>query len=111
MIGWRSVVALRSTGLPRIVVGIGLLAMSVLALFAPLATGTWSLQFLSLFPFAVGLTELYTAVRSAELRISPASYASGFLAIAAAVLLFVSPALAVSGLSSFCSDFVLSTVH
>ena len=37
LIGWRTVVALRSTGLPRMVVGLGLIAMSVLALAAPLA--------------------------------------------------------------------------
>jgi Calcineurin-like phosphoesterase len=71
--------------------------MSVLALAAPLATGTWSLQFLSLFPFAAGLAELYTAVKSPELRPHPASYLTAILAIAAAVLLFLSPALVVAG--------------
>ena len=83
---------LRSTRLPRMVVGIGLIAMSVLALAAPLAAGTWSLQFLSLFPFVVGLTELYATARDPALRTRPASYFSGFLAVAAAIPLFLSPA-------------------
>ena len=94
---WRSLIGLRPVRLPRMVVGISLIAMSVLALAAPLAAGTWSLQFLSLFPFTVGLTELYTTVSSRELRARPASYATGFLAIVAAMLLFVSPALVAAG--------------
>jgi uncharacterized membrane protein HdeD (DUF308 family) len=94
---WRSLIGRWPNRLPRMVVGVGLIAMSVLALVAPLAAGTWSLQFLSFFPFAVGLTELYTAVNTPGLRIRPSSYLSGFVAIAAAVLLFVSPALVVAG--------------
>src|SRR5262245_47877034 len=93
---WR-LVGLRPVGLWRMVVGFGLIAMSLLALAAPLAAGTWSLQFLGLFPFAVGLTELYTVIRNPELRARPASYLAGFLAIAVAVLLYLSPALVAAG--------------
>ena len=91
--GWRSRMGCRRPRLPRIVVGIGLIALSVLALAAPLAAGTWSLQFLSLFPLTVGLTDLYTVSRNPALRARLVSYFSGFLAIAAAIPLFLSPAL------------------
>jgi len=78
-------------------IGAGLITISVLAFAAPLATGTWSLQFLSLLPFVAGLNDLYTAVRTPETRPHIISYLSGFLAIASAVLLFLSPALVVAG--------------
>src|SRR3954454_20416092 len=81
----------------RVAIGVGLIAMSVLAIAAPLATGTWSLQFLSLFPLVVGLNDLYTAVRTTGTRTHALSYLAGFLAISLAVLLFLSPALVVAG--------------
>ena len=102
---WLSLVGLRSVGLPRMVGGISLIAMSVLAFAAPLAAGTWSLQFLSLFPFTVGLTELYAALNTQELRTRPSSYLTGFLAIAAAVLLFLSPALVAAGVVALLLGF------
>src|SRR3954470_12913982 len=86
-----------SAGVLRLAVGGGLMAMSVLALAAPLATGTWSLQFLSLFPLIVGPNDLYSAVRTPETRTHILSYLRGFLAIGSAVLLFLSPALVVAG--------------
>ena len=81
----------------RIVVGVGLIAVSLLALAAPLTTGTWSVQFLSLFPLAVGLSDLHSTVTNPQLRAHPTAYATCMLALAAALLLFVSPSLAVSG--------------
>ena len=104
---WRSLIGLRPVGRRRTVVGIGLIAMSVLALAAPLAAGTWSLQFLSIFPFAIGLTELYTALNTPQLRIRPSSYLTGFVAIAAAVLLFLSPALAAAGVVVLLLGFLV----
>jgi hypothetical protein len=86
-----------SAGVLRLAIGGGLIATSVLALAAPLATGTWSLQLLSLLPFVVGLNDLYTAVRTPETRTHIISYLRGILAIASAVLLFLSPALVVAG--------------
>ena len=101
---WRALLRSRSAGLPR-VVGASLIAMSVLALAAPLATGKWSLQLLSLFPFAVGLTELYSAVRSPDLRGRPAGYVTGCLAMTASRLLFLSPALVVEGVVALLLGF------
>ena len=75
-------------GIRRIVVGAGLIAVSLLALAAPLATGTWSLQFLSLFPLAVGLSDLHATVTNPQLRTHPTAYAASMLALAAALLLF-----------------------
>ena len=71
----------RSVGLRRKIVGIGLIAISVLAFATPLAAGTWSLQFLSIFPLAIGLTELYTGFQAPRLQPRPSSYFTGFLAI------------------------------
>ena len=65
-----------STDLLRLAIGGGLITISVLALVAPLATGIWSLQLLSLFPFIVGLNDLYTAVRTPETRTHILSYLS-----------------------------------
>jgi hypothetical protein len=77
--------------------GAGLIAIGALALAAPLATGTWSLQLLSLFPLAVGVANLYTVITAPKLRARPGAYATSALALAAAVLLYVSPSLVVSG--------------
>jgi hypothetical protein len=41
---WLSRAGLQPTGLSRRLVGIGLIALSVPAFLAPLATGTWSLE-------------------------------------------------------------------
>jgi uncharacterized membrane protein HdeD (DUF308 family) len=87
----------RSVGLRRMLVGIALIVISVLAFAAPLVVGTWSLQFLSIFPLAAGLTELYTGFQAPRLQTRRSSYLTGFLAVAAAVLLFLSPALAAAG--------------
>ncbi len=84
--------------LTRASIGIGLIAISVVALAAPLATGTWSLQFLGLLPFAVGLTDLYSTIANPALRSRPAAYASGLLALAVTFLLYVSPGLVVTGI-------------
>ena len=104
---WRSLVGLRPVGLNRTVGGICLIATSLLALAGPLAAGTWSLQFLSVFPFVVGLTDLYTALTTAELRARPSSYVTGFLAIALALLLFLSPALVAAGVVMLLLGFLV----
>lgn len=83
--------------LPRSVFGAVLIGVSVLAFAAPLVAGTWSLQFLGLFPLTVGLTELYTAMTDPQLRTHPASYVTSFVAIATALLLYLSPSLVVTG--------------
>jgi hypothetical protein len=82
----------------RIAVGIGFMVASVLALVAPLAAGTWSLQFLSLFPFAVGISDLYGAVTDPQRRLHPISYVTGVGGIGVAVLLYVSPLMVVSAI-------------
>jgi hypothetical protein len=74
-------------------IGAGLIVVGLAALAAPFAIGTWSLQFLSLPMFVVGGVDLYTTFSRPELRARPASYAAGFLAIAGAFLLYVSPSL------------------
>jgi hypothetical protein len=88
-------------------IGIGLIGVSVLALAAPLAVGTWSLQFLSLFPLAVGLADLYATITNPALATRPVSYAAGLLAIAAALLLFLSPSLVVTGVVSLLLAFLV----
>jgi len=98
--GWR-------IRLGRLVAGAGLIAVSVLALAAPLATGTWSLQFLSLFPLAVGTIDLYRTITTPALRGHPSAYATGFLAIAAALLLYLSPGLVVAGVIVLLLGFLV----
>ena len=83
--------------LSRMAVGAGLISIGALALAAPLATGTWSLQLLSLFPLTVGVINLHAVIRSSDLRSRPGGYASSALALALAMLLYVSPSLVVSG--------------
>ena len=85
---WPPVASLR-----RIVVGAGLIAVSLLALVAPLTTGTWSLQFLSLFPLAVGLSDLHATVNNPQLRTHPTAYAASMLALAGQSPCFYSSAL------------------
>jgi uncharacterized membrane protein HdeD (DUF308 family) len=90
----------------RIVLGGSLIAVSLLALAAPLATGTWSLQFLGLLPLAVGISDLHAAVINPELRSHPTSYATGALAIVVALLLYVSPLMVVSGIVTLLLAFL-----
>ncbi len=97
----------RNIRLWRFVYGVALIALSVLALAAPLTAGAWSLQFLSLFPLAVGLADLYATVTDPALRTHPASYATGILAVAAAGLLFVSPSLVVNGVLMLLLAFLV----
>jgi len=89
------------------VIGAALILISLLAIAAPLTAGKWSLQFLSLFPLAVGLIDLYTTIRNPSLRTRPAAYATGILAIAAALLLYLSPALVVSGVVTLLLGFLI----
>jgi len=89
------------------VIGAALILVSLLALAAPLTAGKWSLQFLSPFPLAVGLIDLYTTIRNPSLRTRPAAYATGILAIAAALLLYLSPALVVSGVVTLLLGFII----
>ena len=83
--------------LTRVVVGIGLIAIGVLALAAPFAVGTWSLQFLGLPMLAVVMADLYATITSPLLRTRPASYVTSILATAAALVLYLSPSLVASG--------------
>lgn len=77
--------------------GIGLIALGVVALAAPFAVGTWSLQFLGLPMLAVGAADLYTTVSSPALRARPAAYATCFVATTGALVLYLSPSLVASG--------------
>ena len=43
-------------------IGAGLIVFGLLALAAPAAVGTWSLQFLSLPMFVAGAADLYTTI-------------------------------------------------
>ena len=83
--------------LTRMTVGIGLIAIGALALAAPFAVGTWSLQFLGLPMLAVAMADLYATITSPRLRTRPASYATSILATAAALVLYLSPSLVASG--------------
>jgi uncharacterized membrane protein HdeD (DUF308 family) len=87
-------------------IGAALILISSLALAAPLTAGKWSLQFLSLFPLAVGVIDLYTTIRTPLLRARPAAYATGILAIAAALILYLSPSLIVSGVVTLLLGFL-----
>lgn len=86
-----------SAHLTRVTVGIGLIAIGVLALAAPFAVGTWSLQFLGLPMLAVAMADLYATITSPRLRTRPASYVTSILATAAALVLYLSPSLVASG--------------
>src|SRR3954451_1282872 len=77
----------------RRVIGAALIVVGLFALAAPFATGTWSLQFLALPMVAVGAVDIYTTISSPERRAHASSYATACLAIAGALLLFVSPSL------------------
>src|SRR3954469_14203783 len=79
--------------LARRVIGAALIMVGLLALAAPFATGTWSLQFLALPMVAVGAVDIYTTISSPERRAHASSYATACLALAGALLLFVSPSL------------------
>jgi hypothetical protein len=77
--------------------GVGLIAIGVLALAAPFAVGTWSLQFLGLPMLAVGMADLYATITNPYLRTRPASYFTSILATVAALVLYLSPSLVASG--------------
>ena len=93
----RSLMRRWSGHLTRVTVGIGLIAIGALALAAPFAVGTWSLQFLGLPMLAVAMADLYATITSPRLRTRPASYATSILATAAALVLYLSPSLVASG--------------
>ena len=86
-----------SAHLTRVTAGIGLIAIGALALGAPFAVGTWSLQFLGLPMLAVAMADLYATLTSPLLRTRPASYVTSILATAAALVLYLSPSLVASG--------------
>jgi len=99
--------ASRYSGRLTRVVGAALILVSLLALAAPLTAGKWSLQFLSLFPLTVGLIDLYRAIRDPSLRTRPAAYVTGILAIGAALLLYLSPSLVISGVITLLLGFII----
>jgi hypothetical protein len=68
-----------------------------MALVAPLAVGTWSLQFLSLPTLAVSVIELYAALATPDRRTRLASYLTGGLGGMAALVLYLRPSLVGSG--------------
>jgi Calcineurin-like phosphoesterase len=84
--------------LPRTLIGIGLIGISVVALAAPFAAGRWSLQFLGLFPLAVGLADLYATISNPQLATRPSAYATGIVAVAVALLLYLSPSMVLTGI-------------
>jgi 3',5'-cyclic AMP phosphodiesterase CpdA len=100
---WQSIRGLR---LPRSVAGIGLIAVSVLAIAAPATTGTWSLQLLGLLVLGAGLTELHATATNAELRARPLSYLTSLPALATGGLLLLSPALVATGVVGLVLGFL-----
>src|SRR5690349_11561495 len=96
-----------SARLTRVTAGIGLIATGVLALAAPFAVGTWSLQFLGLPMLAVAMADLYATLTSPQLRTHPASYVTSILATAAALVLYLSPYLVASGVVVIFLSFLV----
>jgi len=93
------------SGFSHRLLGAGLIIVSALALSGPFVVGTWSLQFLSLLPLAVGIFDLYGAATGPQ-RSNPISYVGGALALLAALLLYTSPMMVISGLVTFLLIFL-----
>src|SRR5262249_40293941 len=74
-----------------------LIALGVLALTAPLATGRWSLAFLGICLIVLGLVEAYAAFTSPG-RSQVTAYLPSILAILAGNVLLLSASLVLSGL-------------
>ncbi|WP_166300259.1 metallophosphoesterase [Bradyrhizobium sp. 2S1] len=96
-----------SAHLTRVTAGIGLVVIGVLALAAPFAVGTWSLQFLGLPMLAVAMADLYQTLASPRTRTHPASYVTSILATAAALVLYLSPSLVASGVVAIFLTFLV----
>jgi uncharacterized membrane protein HdeD (DUF308 family) len=81
--------------LPRRAVGVALLVAGGLAIAAPIVTGEWAVQLLSIPLFLLGVAESYAAFSSPELwnKPSPSLWALG-----ASFVLFVSPSLVLNSL-------------
>ena len=84
--------------LPRRAVGMALLVAGGFAIAAPIVTGEWAVQLLSIPLFLLGAAEAYAAFQSLDNWNSPSAYATSLLALGASLILFVSPSLVLSSL-------------
>ena len=69
--------------LPRRAVGLALLAAGGFAIAAPIVTGEWAVQLLSIPVFLIGAAEAYTAFRSADNWNKLSAYVPSLLALGA----------------------------
>ena len=84
--------------LPRRALGAALLIAGGLAIAAPVATGEWSVQLLSIPLFVLAIAEAYTTFRSPHTWNKPSSYVPSILALGASIVLLVSPSLVLNSL-------------
>jgi len=84
--------------LPRRAVGVALLVAGGFAVAAPIVTGEWAVQLLSIPLFLLGVAESYSALRSPDNWNKPSAYVPSLLALGASLILFVSPSLVLNSL-------------
>jgi uncharacterized membrane protein HdeD (DUF308 family) len=84
--------------LPQRAVGLALLAAGGFAIAAPVVTGEWAVQLLSIPLFLLGVAESYAAFQSPDLWNKPSAYVPSLLAVGASFALFVSPSLVLDSL-------------
>ena len=84
--------------LPRRALGAALLIAGGLAIAAPVATGEWSVQLLSIPLFVLAIGEAYTTFRSPHTWNKLSSYVPSILALGASFVLLVSPSLVLNSL-------------
>jgi hypothetical protein len=78
--------------------GAALLIAGGLAIAAPVATGEWSVQLLSIPLFVLAIAEAYTTFRSPHSWNKLSSYVPSILALGASFVLLVSPSLVLNSL-------------
>jgi uncharacterized membrane protein HdeD (DUF308 family) len=84
--------------LPRRAVGVALLVAGGFAIAAPVVTGEWAVQLLSIPLFLLAVAESYAAFISPELWNKPSAYVPSLTALGASFVLFVSPSLVLNSL-------------
>ena len=77
--------------LPRRAVGGALLVAGGLAIAAPIVTGEWAVQLLSIPLFLLGVAESYSALRSPDNWNKPSAYVPSLLALGASLSLSALP--------------------
>jgi uncharacterized membrane protein HdeD (DUF308 family) len=84
--------------LPQRAVGVALFVAGGFAIAAPVVTGEWAVQLLSIPLFLLGIAESYAAFRSADLWNKLSTYVPSLVALGASLVLFVSPSLVLNSL-------------